>query len=137
MIIFSINNVKDMHFGLMQPAPNFLFLKISFPPYVLITLNYYCQAMCPFWSLIFDLWKNGHRLTLKSLFLFYWSVLFPFSFDEKQNFLKIVKHYKTALVSSGFTPLKRAWPWRMSDLVLYNVVWGLSFCVDDVHRPFK
>ena len=33
-------------------------------------MNKYCQALCPFWSLIFDLWpltfENGQRLTLKS-----------------------------------------------------------------------
>ena len=37
-------------------------------PWRMSNLVKYCQALCLFWSLIFDLWKNGHRLTLKSLF---------------------------------------------------------------------
>ena len=28
-----------------------------------------CQALCQFQSPIFDIWKNGQRLTLKSLFI--------------------------------------------------------------------
>ena len=91
----------------------FLFFFLSFFPFFsfsflffflslcLLFLSDFCLSVCLFVSLSFSMYV---------FFLFCWSVLFLFVFcplffsiDGKLNFLKIVKHYQTALVNSCFT----------------------------------
>jgi len=110
-----------------------------------VFLSFFFLSVCFFFLVlaVFFLFDHLSFLLLGCLFLFlfvfflfFFCLFFLFSFclsvylsifffnRWKAEFSKLV-NYKIPLVSSCFTPLNRAWPWRMSNLVLLSVC--LSF----------